>query len=99
MNHDEHPHGVAAEESDVVAVEGAILGAGVAVGGVGGGDARAACFGTRSGAAAAMHAAAQLAVDGRGSAGAAGPGAGAATGGEVQVRVAAAVDGWWGRWR
>ncbi len=79
-----------------MAGEGAILGAGVAVGGVGGGNAGAAFFGAGAGAAATMHAAAELAVDGGGSAGAAGAGAGAAAGDQGEGGVASAFGSWGG---
>ena len=93
----EHPHAAAAEEGEVVAVEGASVGAVVAMGGAGRAEAGHAVRGAGAGAAAAMHAAAQLAVDGRGAAGAACSGASAATRDKGEVGVASAFGGWWGR--
>jgi len=68
------------------------------MGGAGGAEAGHALGGARTGAAAAMHAAAQLAAYGRGAAGAAGAGAGAATRDKGEVGVASVLGGGRGRW-
>jgi hypothetical protein len=105
------PHAVSAQHGQGVAVPGALLGAVVAVDGV-----RRACTGealgrARTGAAAAVHAAAVFAPDGWGLARTSCPGAGAAAGRAdqvwvgipcgVQVRVVSGVNlgggGWHGR--
>ena len=87
---------VAAQLGEPVVVIGARLGAGVAVDGVGGAHLVAALGRARAGAAAAVHAAAELAVDRGGTAGTARAGAGAASEGKVEGRVAAGFfRGWW----
>jgi hypothetical protein len=86
-----------AAQGGAEAVVGARLGAVAAVDGVGGAHLFAALGRARAGAAAAVHAAAQFAVDRRGAAGAAAAGAGAAAGGEGEVGVAAGFGG--GGWR
>jgi hypothetical protein len=95
-------HGVSghlpiAAQAEQVAISGALLGAVVPVDGAGLAQAGEAFLGTRAGAAPAMHAAAELASDGWGAAGAAGAGAGATARGEAEVGIAAAVfcdSGW-----
>jgi len=79
-----------AAQADQVAVSCPDLGAVVPVDGAGNAEAGQAFLGARAGAAPAMHAAAELASDGRRAAGAAGACAGATARGEREVGVAAA---------